>query len=378
MAYIYDLSDAWNASGTTFTGIKLNVTDTASAAGSLLMDLQVGGVSKASVRKDGSLSALEGLFTNQTGVGIAFAVNSGGTMRLLSTGTIGFTPTNNAGSVADLILARDAANTLAQRNGVNAQAFNLYNTYTDASNYERGFMRFVSNRLEIGVDKLGTGATRHIKISPDGVSGVGLSGGTATTTYAVACGDSTANAFYAFAAGNGVASGVYSTAIGRAVTATAAASFAMGYFTNAYQANQYSIGFSQFTSSEVNQTSTFVLNAATTNATATEMGTGLTFARMVVRASTTWAFEITVAARSDGGVDNAMYIRRGMIKRDASNNTTLVGAVDSVYTNETNAAWDVAVTADDTNEALKVEVTGAAATNINWTANVTLTEVGNV
>lgn len=52
-AYLYDLTDTWNAGGTTFTAVKMNVTDTASAAGSLLMDLQVGGVSKFSVTKAG-------------------------------------------------------------------------------------------------------------------------------------------------------------------------------------------------------------------------------------------------------------------------------------------------------------------------------------
>lgn len=36
----------------------------------------------------------------------------------------------------DVILARDAANTLAQRNGANAQTYRLYGTYTDGSNYE--------------------------------------------------------------------------------------------------------------------------------------------------------------------------------------------------------------------------------------------------
>jgi len=36
----------------------------------------------------------------------------------------------------DTCLVRDAANTLAQRNGTNAQAFNLYNTFTDATHYE--------------------------------------------------------------------------------------------------------------------------------------------------------------------------------------------------------------------------------------------------
>jgi hypothetical protein len=40
---IFDLTDTWNAGGTTFTAIKMNATDTASAAGSLLIDLQIGG-----------------------------------------------------------------------------------------------------------------------------------------------------------------------------------------------------------------------------------------------------------------------------------------------------------------------------------------------
>lgn len=57
MANIYDMADTWNDAGTTYTGIKLNVTDTASAAASLLMDLQVGGVSKFSVSKAGGVIA---------------------------------------------------------------------------------------------------------------------------------------------------------------------------------------------------------------------------------------------------------------------------------------------------------------------------------
>lgn len=52
-----DSSVTWNSGATAFTGWKLNVTDTASAAGSLLLDLQVGGVSKFSVRKDGLVTS---------------------------------------------------------------------------------------------------------------------------------------------------------------------------------------------------------------------------------------------------------------------------------------------------------------------------------
>jgi hypothetical protein len=54
---IYALVDTWNASGTTFTGIGLNVTDTASASGSLLLDLQVGGTSQFRVSKGGRITA---------------------------------------------------------------------------------------------------------------------------------------------------------------------------------------------------------------------------------------------------------------------------------------------------------------------------------
>jgi len=50
------LADTWNNALTTFKARVFNVTDTASAAASLLDDLQVGGVSKWSVRKDGVLT----------------------------------------------------------------------------------------------------------------------------------------------------------------------------------------------------------------------------------------------------------------------------------------------------------------------------------
>jgi hypothetical protein len=50
------VTPTWNAGGTTFTGIGMNVTDTASAAGSLLLDLQVGGSSKFNVSKSGALT----------------------------------------------------------------------------------------------------------------------------------------------------------------------------------------------------------------------------------------------------------------------------------------------------------------------------------
>jgi hypothetical protein len=52
-APVLDLTQEWSNNAVTFTGIRYNVTNTNSAAASLLMDLQVGGTSKFSVKKDG-------------------------------------------------------------------------------------------------------------------------------------------------------------------------------------------------------------------------------------------------------------------------------------------------------------------------------------
>ena len=52
---VLNATQTWNNVATTFTGVKLNVTDTTSAAASLLADFQIGGVSKVYFRKDGSL-----------------------------------------------------------------------------------------------------------------------------------------------------------------------------------------------------------------------------------------------------------------------------------------------------------------------------------
>jgi hypothetical protein len=56
-APVLNLTQTWNSSGVTFTGVRFNAagsSSTNSAAASLLMDLQVGGTSLFSVRKDGS------------------------------------------------------------------------------------------------------------------------------------------------------------------------------------------------------------------------------------------------------------------------------------------------------------------------------------
>ena len=64
--------------------------------------------------------------------------------------------------VGNLII--ESAHVLALQSGTSAQQFLAYNTYTDASNYERAFFRWASNVLEIGNEKAGSGSTRVLSI----------------------------------------------------------------------------------------------------------------------------------------------------------------------------------------------------------------------
>ena len=169
-APVLNLAQTWNAGGVTFTGLKLNATDTASAAGSLLLDIGTGGgtyASKFKVDKAGYSTSTSGFVA---GVKVQIDIGQPG-LSMASESAVAWSGTGNYFNNKDLLLVRDAANILAQRNGVNAQAFRLYNTYTDASNYERGAVAWSGNILTIGTAAAGTGTARAIQI------GVGATGG---------------------------------------------------------------------------------------------------------------------------------------------------------------------------------------------------------
>ncbi len=62
-------------------------------------------------------------------------------------------------------ILQGGTNTVELRNGTNAQTFNVYNTYTDGSNYERGAMRWASNVLRIEPLAAGTGTLRPMELN---------------------------------------------------------------------------------------------------------------------------------------------------------------------------------------------------------------------
>jgi hypothetical protein len=81
----------------------------------------------------------------------------------------------NIGFSGDVNLWRDAANTLALRNGTVAQSFRIYNTYTDASDYERVAFAAQSNNFDLYSEFAGAGvSTRKIRIYTTGQGNVEL------------------------------------------------------------------------------------------------------------------------------------------------------------------------------------------------------------
>jgi hypothetical protein len=89
-APVLDLAQTWNASGTTFTGARIDITNTASGTGSRFLDCIIGGASAIRLARIGSSSyalfstadtGIGAISTSQASIiangGVAFVVNSG-------------------------------------------------------------------------------------------------------------------------------------------------------------------------------------------------------------------------------------------------------------------------------------------------------------
>ena len=138
---------------TTRPSLKLRALSGTLGGQNVLESYNAAGALTSYVTSGGSIYGADGSFFMSATSGYIVAASPGG---------FAFTSAAPATATPDLYLVRDAANTLALRNGVNAQTLRIYNTYTDASNYERGVLAWNSNRLDIGPQAAGTGTLRSI------------------------------------------------------------------------------------------------------------------------------------------------------------------------------------------------------------------------
>lgn len=84
--------------------------------------------------------------------------------------------TGGGGSIAPLVI--ESANVVAQRNGVNAQSFLIYGTFTDASNYERLFVGRDGSNFVIRTEALGTGTVQQLQLRYGATRILAYDGGT--------------------------------------------------------------------------------------------------------------------------------------------------------------------------------------------------------
>ena len=206
-----------------------------------------------------------------------------------------------------------------------------------------------------------------------------------------------------FAAGNGnICSSTYSMAFGNGHTVSSLYGGAFGGNSNEVNAsNATAIGgyygttnavtfktvfpgdsLGTFSGRGLSQAGNLNLAVQTTDATATALRSNTSAAsttnQLVLQNNSAMYVSGSIIANVTAAGNTAAWTFEAVIKRGANAaSTVIVQSVINVVAQSTGATtWIVAVTADTTNGALRVTVTGQAATTIRWVANLRSTEVG--
>jgi hypothetical protein len=205
---------------------------------------------------------------------------------------------------------------------------------------------------------------------------------------------SAAVAFGGYSFGDTTASGDNSVAIGAANTASAQFSCAVGgiqnvasglsSYANGNQANTFSVagrqsrGYANTASGDC-QKSEFFLSIRTTGNTATTVtvagGAASTTNQVILSNQSAYRFKGSIVGKQSGSVNAAVWDIDGFIVRGANAASTTLNVSNVTLVQNTPAWGTPTLAADTTNGGLRVQVTGAAATNIQWTAAIETTEV---
>ena len=177
-----------------------------------------------------------------------------------------------------------------------------------------------------------------------------------------------------------IASSTWSFAFGAYAQATRAGSVALGVYALSNISGKHVYSGGRFANTGDAQTGTFAFRRATTNATATVLTTDDSAAdttnQIILPNNSAYAFHGTIVARqqASGGTASAAWKIEGLIRREGTAaSTTLVFSTAVAISNV--PLWTLALSANTTNGGLKIEATGAAATNIRWVATINTSEV---
>ena len=233
----------------------------------------------------------------------------------------------------DFSLVRNAANQVASgQSSVNLGEFCLA---TGLRSIVSGFNKTASGSNAVGLNGNATGSDSFA-----------TSAGTASGQSSAAIGESTA-------------SGRGSIALGEQARADRTALFAFSGYLSYWGRAQKTIGI--------------VAGKTTTNSAVVLLALEVTSTRYTIPSGVVFSGTVTILGVKSDGSAVASYIRQVAIKNVAGT-TSLVGTVNTIGT-DTAAGTSIAITADDTNDALKIEVTGIASETWRWVATIEGVEV---
>jgi hypothetical protein len=159
-------------------------------------------------------------------------------------------------------------------------------------------------------------------------------------------------------------------AIGHQVLASAFAASAWGSRASSTRYAMQSHASGSFAATGDAQYVRFVARRKTTDATATTLMLDGSTTRLTITSGKVMSAICRICGIKSDGSAVANYVRRVVIK-NVGGTTSLVGTVETIGTDiEDNASTDVAITADNTNDALQINVTGIAAETWRWVAVV--------
>ena len=206
----------------------------------------------------------------------------------------------------------------------------------------------------------------------------GVSVGQSALAFAkgVAIGRSADGSNYGVAIGNSANGDNYGTALGYETDTNAKKySIALGVYSETERVGELSRNINGTDTDQENNIIIQGWEVSTANATPVEMlAGGQAGQRFTIRASSSVTFTMLITARDNVAGHCAAYKVEGAIKRDAANNTVMLAAATITVIHEDDATWDVAVTADDTNEALIITVTGDDTNPTQWAARMDAVE----
>ena len=169
-----------------------------------------------------------------------------------------------------------------------------------------------------------------------------------------------------------VASDTFTLEIGQDVATTANVEFADITATGTTTATEQALTTVTTSNSvEVTQKE-IVLAGRTTDATATEITLNDGTSKVDIASGVTAKFKATFVAAD--GTDTAAFVKTGIIANNGGT-TALIGTnVTETFAEDPNNNWSGTVTADNTNDYLKFEVTGEASKTIDWTIFLEISE----